>query len=142
VLALFLAIADIATAHASEATCPAQPCNPKHPANAYPTGKHAPLTATSYKGASAATYATQPPHPIVKEKAATIGPVSPGPTHASSSAPTSADQRSIIFVGGKSALNPQPIPPGHSFAASSTTLNSQLKATAPKPPPQPEPSSH
>lgn len=47
-----------------------------------------------------------------------IGPVAPGPLHATPGTAPASNKQSIIFVGGKpsdskSALNPQPIPPGH-----------------------------
>ena len=38
--------------------------------------------------------------------------VLPPPVHATPLSPSKSDTRGIIFVGGKSALNPQPIPPG------------------------------
>jgi len=41
-----------------------------------------------------------------------IGPVAPQPLRATPGAAANSKQ-SIIFVGGKGALNPQPIPPGH-----------------------------
>jgi hypothetical protein len=36
------------------------------------------------------------------------------PLHTTPISPAKSDPRKIIFVGGKSALNPQPIPPGQS----------------------------
>src|SRR5689334_17909947 len=38
--------------------------------------------------------------------------VLPPPLHSAPISPAKSDPRGIIFVGGKSALNPQPIPPG------------------------------
>ena len=38
--------------------------------------------------------------------------VLPAPQHATPISPAKSDPHKIIFVGGKSALNPQPIPPG------------------------------
>lgn len=113
-LALFLAAIDMSMAHASDPNCPTPPCRPA-PRNG-PTHEHAhaPLTATSYAHGPATTYAKSPPHPIVKEKVPGIGPVAPGPTHALSNTSNTANKQGSILGGGKNALNPQPIPPGHS----------------------------
>jgi hypothetical protein len=39
--------------------------------------------------------------------------VLPPPLHTTPISPAKSDPRKIIFVGGKPALNPQPIPPGY-----------------------------
>lgn len=138
-LALFLAVVGMAMAHAGNANCPTQPCKP--PRND-PAHDHPPLNATSYAHTPTTTYAKSPPHPIVKEKVPGIGPVAPGPTHALSGAPNTANKQGIIFVGGKNALNPQPIPPGHAAQASVIAPNAKLKPVAPKPVPKPGPVAH
>jgi hypothetical protein len=71
--------------------------------------KHVPCPASSQ---------THQPLAYTAAKKPAIGPVSPEPLHGTVGTAAISDRQSIIFVGGKpssskSALNPQPIPPGH-----------------------------
>ena len=63
---------------------------------------------------------THQPSVYTAARKPSIGPVSPGPLHGTPTTAATANERSIIFVGGKpsngkAALNPQPIPPGHGY---------------------------
>src|SRR6185437_57542 len=56
--------------------------------------------------------------------------VGPGPVEHATSA---SDQHGIIFVGGKQALNPQPIPPGKSSLNPQPIPPGHLKTPTPNP---------
>jgi hypothetical protein len=96
------------------------PNNIKHAPCPAPKPAHSTLVSHNYLGPKPAGSTKVPHRPptYTAEKKPVIGPVSPGPLHAtqSAAAPSSNTHR-IIFVGGKptnnkAALNPQPIPPG------------------------------
>ncbi len=94
-------------------------CNDPRCRNAPPHKPHTPLTARSVAphGTGATPIHAVYAHPIVKQKNPQIGPVAPGPLHATTVRSTSQSTHGIIFVGGKNALNPQPIPPGHALSS-------------------------
>ena len=98
------------------ATC--DPNNIKHMPCPAPATNHSSIAAQRYFGPKAAGSTSRPRQPstYTAAKKPAIGPLPPGPLHASQSA-TPSNTHSIIFVGGKptnnkAALNPQPIPPG------------------------------
>lgn len=99
-------------------------CNPQVPRSCAQPEQSKPYQAKTLDQ-SAVSYADKKPHsppPIYEGRPQGFhGPVGPGPRHATGSSESKSGSHGIIFVGGhsvqardKAALNPQPIPPGHS----------------------------
>jgi len=104
---------------AAPAGAACDPNNIKHMPCPVPASTHSSTVAQSYLGPKPAGSMSKPRHPTTytAAKKPAIGPVAPGPTHATPSAAAASNTHGIIFVGGKpqnnkAALNPQPIPPG------------------------------
>lgn len=95
---------------------------------------HPPYTAHGYAHASGATTMhaarTHPAEPKMADWHKTGPSVSPGPVEHATSA---SGQHGIIFVGGKQALNPQPIPPGKSSLNPQPIPPGHLKTPIPNP---------
>lgn len=112
------AVAMLVLSLSAEAAC--DPQNARHTPCPAPTGAHSSSTTPSYHGPGGTGYtqAAHRPTTYTATRKPGTGPTGPGPLHATANATDGASKQGIIFVGGKpsnskSALNPQPIPPGH-----------------------------
>lgn len=141
-LALTFGAGGMSLAHADDAACPKHPCQQKQSPPEKPQRRIAPIADTQVSHAPTTGYSTQPPHALIKEKIPTVGPGSPGPTHTTTSSSSAASKQGIIFVGGKNALNPQPIPPGHSSTTPGAMPTTKPGVTTSKPLPTPDPHAH